>query len=307
MTEQTLTNATTGQVVESRFAALGVKHGFDPLTPERASIVVLGWSGDGKTTWVSSIPRCLIIEFSDSAGSVVGAKAHRIRVLTWAEYDALRTLLLTSKKDGSCPYDTIAIDTGDEWFDILAEKVISDYNKIGKHADAHNIGDVGQNGAGYGDVGDLMEKELRGLQAGGFGWVFTGHLREKDVEVEMGGVKKTSTVIRPVLTQSSARHVVRMAYIKAQIIDVPVLVDMRPNAAGKLIPIPTDRMEKFLRVTTTQADEEIKKKLHHLPDRIPFPRLGAWDIFTAEWTKAVARGQAEEASLRPTPGATATK
>ncbi|HUX15660.1 MAG TPA: AAA family ATPase [Phycisphaerae bacterium] len=291
---QTLVDPTTNQEVPSAFARLGVETGFKPWEPEELGIILLSWSGEGKTTWASSIPHSLLIDFGNNAAGVVAPKAHRVWIKTYAQWNTLRDTLVAQAKAGKCYYNRVTIDTADEWFGILAEKVIEDYNSHAKRK-AEDIGEVGQEGKGFGGVGVLMAHELRTLRAAGLGWLVTGHLQEKKVN--------DATMIRPVLAPSSFKYLVQAAHVKAQIeVDMTFYREAQVKVGDKLITtkkkldVPT--RDYSLRIRTAEPGDEVKCRLPHLPERVPFPRHGAWDAFVEAYRKAAADGIAEETALR---------
>ena len=289
MTNQTLQDGSTGHMIEDAFKALGVDYGLRIPDPSAIGIIVLGWSGEGKTHWVSSIPDSLIFEFTDSASSVVNPKAHRVFIKTWDQYEKLRTALLNAAKTGKCPYRSVAFDTVDEWFNILADKVIADYNASAKRK-ASSIGEVGREGKGFAMVGLLMESELRNFLRAGIGWVVTGHLQSREESLGDGKI----TVTRPVLTPSSFTRVVRLAYVRAQLV-TKLRHTERQKKMGKWIEVqlPAPKQEKFLRLSTNQAGDEIKVKLNGLPEMIPFPRHGGWGVFVEAYREAASKCEAE--------------
>jgi len=296
MPEQTLINAETGATITSEYAGLGVVSGFQPPPPEQLRMILLSWSGEGKTTFVSSIPRCLILDFGNNAGSVVAPHAHRVWVKTWPQFEKLRDLLIAQKKAGKCPYDDIAFDTVDEWFDVLASYIISQWNtKYSKNV--ASIGEVGREGKGFSEVGALMSRELRAFDEAGFGWIATGHLREAKIKIGEGEL----TVIRPVLAASSFRPLVRMAHIKAQInVDVVNFEDKTVIVGDKKltssVKLAQPKRVHRLQIRTATAGDEIKARLPHLPDSVDFPRHDAWKHLSDVYRTAVTAGTTEDAS-----------
>lgn len=302
--QQVLTNAATGAVVPSipsDYAALGAAYGFQPPEPSRLTMLLTGFSGVGKTTFVSSIPRALVVSFQpDGAGSVIAARAAHIHIKDWASWDRLRAKLVKDAANPTRPFDTIVIDTGDEWFGPLSDRIIALWNERAK-TPANSIGDVGQKGKGFAEVGVLMTNELRAIQSAGYGWVVTGHLAEKTVDIN--GV--STTKIRPVLTPSCFQHLVRGAFIKAQIIPFTQttrrverqLEDGRRIESTISIPESERVREYRLTIRAGDSDTDIKARLPGLPQYISLPSVGGWDEFSAKYAAAVERGRAQHDAI----------
>ena len=70
MNTQTLT-------IPGKFANLGVSQGFDPGPCVRRRFGLMGLPGNGKTTFLHSIPGCIILDFEDSGRSLPNPKASR--------------------------------------------------------------------------------------------------------------------------------------------------------------------------------------------------------------------------------------
>jgi len=299
---QVLTSATTGFEVPSipaDYAAMGAAYGFEPPDPSRLTMLLTGFSGVGKTTFVSSIPKGLVVSFQpDGAGSVIAARAAHIFIKDWAAWDKLRTRLTADGAKPDRPFDTIIIDTSDEWFGPLSDRIIAIWNERAK-TPARTIGEVGQKGKGFAEVGVLMMNELRAIQSAGYGWIVTGHLAEKTIDITgPDGKPQMTTKIRPVLTPSCFQHLVRGAFIKAQILPFTQttrsvkkkLADDREIETPVSIP-QTERIKEYrLTIRAGDSDTDIKARLPGLPQYINLPVVDGWAALTTEYLAAVARG-----------------
>lgn len=304
MTEQVLLNPATGAMLEvpKDYASYGVECSFAPPDPKTVCMMVLAFSGGGKTTLCSSIPGGIILSFQKNAASCVMApKAARCVVDSWDKYFNLANKLVADRKAGRCPFQTICIDTGDEWFDVCAEKVIKDYNDVYKRNVA-NIGDVGAEGKGYGETANLMYDEIKRLQFAGFGVIITLHLMEKTITRD----KEKLTVVRPVLSPSAYKSLQQLTRVKAQLVSVTQTTQIvRKTIPGTdrtietTLSLPPDKWtsEYRLMLKSQATDDEIKATLPNLPPYITVGLHDGWANLEAAWSQAVAKGQAEHDRL----------
>lgn len=317
MPEQKLTSPMAGDnEIAEAFRSLGVTTGFNPKTLYEVGTIMLAWSGAGKTTFASSIPESLLLYFTPGkADAIVAPKAHRLFVPDYDTYRGAINTLLSTKAAGKCPYRLVTFDPGDEWFNVVAQGVLDEFNdrfekpvSEGKMRRAEAIGDIGSKGKGYGQVADIMERDILNLQSAGFGWLVTGHLKEKTITVPApDGKPMETTVVRPVLTDSAFQRLVRLAFLQLRV-DVrttttgtkTVMIDGKPvEVKGAKLAEPI--REHYLLLKTHQAGsrDEVKAYLPQLPDRLAFPRHGAWGVLSQANDEAVAAASAENESLTP--------
>lgn len=311
---QTLVDATTLQeVLHPALAALGACRAFNPPEPELLTAMILGFSGTGKTTFVSSIPNSLILSFCENAAnSVIAPRAYHLGkgryIKTWPQYVEVRDRILAMAKIPDRPINILVIDTGDEWFNIVADGVIAWWNKNFRtgRAPVESIGEVGQQGKGYALASEWMLNELRQFQAAGLGWVITGHLRERDIDVGSSGEEHVKTVIRPVLTGSAYKPIQRMSFLRGMIgvstqTTETVLIP-HPTRPGETIkatrPLAQPKRTYQLALITADMDDEVKMRLPGLPPVINLPQFDAWEVLCTEYNRAREAGRAQDAEIR---------
>lgn len=289
--EQTITDANSGRVIPSAYANLGVTFGFNPPAAEKIIMLVLGLSGAGKTTFVSSIPSGIVLSFQEhGASSIIGGKAPRVYLPHFTEYANIRNRLITDGKAGTSPFACIIIDTVDEWYDLLCEKVVKDWNER-YNKNAVHIGEVGSEGKGYGDAAALMKLEIKALEAAGYGVIMTGHYQEKTISV--GDERRT--VLRPILVESAFKVVKTLTYIKAAVQTQVITQGIKILPGGKQLKVTLPEAEykriRQLVVVSDDSSAEIKKRLPHLQDIIELPMVGGWDAFKDAYNNAVELGK----------------
>jgi len=151
----------------------------------RQLVLLAGWPACGKSTAVSSIPRCCHIDSEDGGADrlpTVQPDNERITVKSWGEYEELVTDLEEDAKSGSPSFDVVAIDTldslgatqqslaaafilerastGDRLYDVIAQ-----------------FGGIG--GTGWNQLAELATRPILRLRFAGYGVVAACHMRRK--------------------------------------------------------------------------------------------------------------------------------
>ena len=303
-TGSTSVDVMTSQVVPSHAQTLpkayekfNISDAFNAPDPEKLFIMLLGFSGSGKTTFCRSIPGSLVIGFQRHSGdAVLGSKGHAVEVFSWSQWEELRTQLITDATHNKAPFNTVCIDTMDEWFKVCCEKVIAEYNAK-YHKNVLVIGDVGREGMGYGLVAGLMVEEALKLYNAGFGVVLTGHLVERDITMN----NEKRTVIRQLLSNLAYKRLQVYTYFKAiitkEIITHRTQITKHPVNASKTIKtsVKLDKPEehRYLDFNSTDAGSEIKARMPHMASKIEIERIGGWDNLAAEYAHAAAVSKEE--------------
>jgi len=295
---------TDSRELPSIYKELGVKREFKPPDLSSTLIMIQSFSGSGKTTLCASIPDALVLSFQKGAAkSVIAPRAYVVELSSWDQYDSLRTQLVTDARSGKMPFKQICIDTVDEWYSVIAEKIIDRWNKQYKKA-ATSINEVGKEGKGFGDAAVLLRDEVSLLMSAGYGVVATMHLMEKNIHIG----DRTETVVRPFLTQSAYKMLIPLAYLKAQIGRVPITtetISRELNINGQVeiktfeVPVPPDR-QKFeyrLAILSNDTDDEIKARLPDLPPYIVLPRHDSWTAIESVWDGARAKALAQHRAI----------
>jgi hypothetical protein len=161
---------------------------FRPVGATR--ILLAGWPGSGKTTWLLSWPRTLIIDTIGATEELpppVHASTKCITISSWEEYrDLLKALRDDAEQNGARrQFDTVAIDElsglcGSQ-HSLLAAHMIKD-------SKSEAIATFGKGGAGWDRLKELSSRFVfLELEALGYGWIGSCHLRRKQVELAVGG------------------------------------------------------------------------------------------------------------------------
>lgn len=137
-------------------------------------ILLYGEPKVGKTTFLSKIPKTLILSFEPGTNALNNIYAQPIQ--TWADFKtAIQQLRMPELKE---KFDIIGIDTADVAYDLCVKKICSD----------NGVSQI--NEIPYGGGYDLAKKEFANafndLAFMGYGMVFISHSTEKKFKNEKG-------------------------------------------------------------------------------------------------------------------------
>lgn len=145
------------------------------ITPK--TLIIFGASKAGKTTKLTELPDCLIIDLENGADMLEGM------IVTPSNLEEYGVLLRNLEKEPN-RYKYIALDTLDVLYEWIEKKVISDTNKEIKIYNEENpnqkrpliktIGDIPY-GAGYDEVRQIMRKNIVFLKNLANSLILVGH------------------------------------------------------------------------------------------------------------------------------------
>ncbi|KKL89671.1 hypothetical protein LCGC14_1912400, partial [marine sediment metagenome] len=90
----------------AEYAALGLTTGYNPVTLDEARLYITGMSGEGKSTFISSIPDSWVIDFETGVGGIPGRKgayfnlAEAAKTTKKSKYEIFRTIFEKLIADG---------------------------------------------------------------------------------------------------------------------------------------------------------------------------------------------------------------
>lgn len=275
-----------GTEIPSDYAALGVETGYKPKQPNQLRFYIIGPSGGGKTSFVSSIPRALILDFEDGAWGVPNPRASRIVCKSAEKFDLLHKKLIEDAKNNRRPFDFIVFDTIDQFIEIMGVKLAVEY-------EVQDITDYGAKGAGWSLLRNACWDRISALERVGYSWIVLGHITEKTITVS----NKEKTVTRPVLFDSFSKQIQRNSEMFMMISPVEEMVQQYREVQGRKIATklePTIRY--YMEATTSAGFATTQTKVRGVPNmsmRIQLPDTFSaspqygWDVFCLEYNNAV--------------------
>ena len=274
--------------ITAAYAKLGVEMGYKPRDVSDLRMFLVGPSGEGKTTFLSSIPDTLILDFEGGAEGVPGSVAKRLHIRDYDHYISVIDLLLADAKAGKFVFKRVAFDTVDEWVGLIA-------TQLAHEKDVEDIVEYGAKGHGWSLLKNRCWSKLRELQQAGYTWTCVGHITEKTIVDPI--TQRDKTVIRasvfPGLAGSCVRNSEFYATIFSLTTEEPVMRDVvLAGGVKRRLPVPgeTKRNVTYYFDCSSVAGKEGKKRgVPAMETRFKLPLVGGWEVFSKKYTDAVTK------------------
>lgn len=271
-------------VIPADWAKLGVQTGYKPKAVEDLNLWIVGPSGEGKTTFDSSIPDNMILDYDKSAESIVGTRALRVPIGNYEQYMAVTQKLIDEGKAGKHLAHRISFDTVDEWVGMII-------NRLQEEKGVDDITEFGSKGHGWAMIRERCWSRLRELEQAGFVWSCVGHMI---IKTETNPVThKERTVVRDAVFPTFAAKIVRSSDFKLTIYCINKEVTKKTRKtlpSGQIIEVPcgTEMISKYYLDSYTTAEREGKgRAAPGMTRKFEIPQINAWDIFAKNYNVAV--------------------
>jgi len=289
MAEQTVnptveTKPNVVPTVPSDWAAFGAKSGYDPKPAEALRLMVVGPSGEGKTTFEASIPDNLILDGDDGANAVPGSRAVRVHVRDYDNLKATVDKLVADSKAGKRHWRRVSWDTIDEFIGMIK-------HQLEKEKGCEDITEFGSQGHGYNLILERYWSFVLDLEQAGYTWAILGHMKTK-TEVDPA-TRKEVTKIRESVYPSVAKKILTKADFKLTIYCLPQtiqLVKKQKLPGGQTIEVPAGSETRRVYYADTMTTEVRDNKARGVPGmdrKFEVPLVGGWDVFATKYNAAV--------------------
>lgn len=139
---------------------------------------VLGSPGIGKSGILARGAKTLVIQTEAGLNHI---KCMKVVCRSWSDWEDIWSALIKAKQAGNLAYDTIGIDTIDNFVDFANDEAVSRGQAKYKNADINTVGDI-PNGAGWSWSTDLIKNAFEKLESLGVCVYYIGHLEYKEVK-----------------------------------------------------------------------------------------------------------------------------
>ena len=269
----------TVPVIPADWAKLGVQTGYNPKPAEDLNLYIVGPSGEGKTTFESSIPDSMILDFDKSAESVVGTRAMRVPIQNYEHYMQITKKLIDDGKAGKHVVRRISIDTTDEWIGMIKLRLQTE-----KGVD--DISEFGSQGKGWAMIRERCWSRLRALQEAGFVWSCVGHMITK---TETNPVThKERTVVRDSVFPTMAAQIVNSSDFKLTIYYLSKTITStvaKKLGNGQIIKQDKETIVPtfYLNSITTEERQGKTRGVPGMTRKFEIPLVNAWDVFVKNY------------------------
>lgn len=279
--------------VTKEWAALGAASGYAPLPPAQLRMFIIGPHGGGKTAFVASMPRTLLIDFEAGSWGIPRPQAVRLEVQTWEKLESALNLLHRQANSKERPFDRVVFDSVDQWVELMNPVLCA--RKSSDKVQYDDITNYGSKGAGYALLRNACWSQIKQLEQDGYSWAIIGHLTEKTITVN----DRDRTVSRPVLFDTFARQISRNSDVVcsvrlSNIISTVEVAQKLPS--GQVVKVP--KQQSHVAAVIDMADtgsqfgnlETKKRGVPTLNDSITLPDIldkkQAWETFAEAYNQA---------------------
>ncbi len=274
----------TVPVIPADWAKLGVVTGYNPKSAEDLNLYIVGPSGEGKTTFESSIPNTMILDFDKSAESIIGTRAMRVPIRSYEQYMEVTQKLIDEGKTGKHVVHRVSIDTTDVWVDMIKLRLQTEKG-------VNDITEFGSQGHGWAMIRERCWSRLQELEEAGFVWSCVGHMITK---TETNPVThKERTVIRDAVFPSFAAKIVNSSDFKLTIYCINKEVERKeerrlPGGQTITVPCGTEMTSKYFLDSYTTAERQGKgRAAPGMNRKFEIPPTNAWDVFVKNYNVAI--------------------
>ena len=273
----------TVPAIPADWAKLGVVTGYNPKSAEDLNLYIVGPSGEGKTTFDSSIPDHLILDFDKAAESIVGSRAMRVPIQNYEHYMEITKKLIDDGKAGKHLAHRVSFDTTDEWLGMIKLRL-----QIEKSVD--DITEFGSQGKGWSMIRERCWSRLRELQEAGFVWSCVGHMITK---TETNPVThKERTVVRDSAFPTFAAQIVNSSDFKLTIYYLSTTTKKtiaKKLGTGQVIKQTVESIVPtfYLNSITTEERQGKARGAPGMIRKFEIPHINAWDVFVKNYNTAI--------------------
>lgn len=278
------TSPNTVPVIPTDWAKLGVQTGYNPKSAEDLNLYIVGPSGEGKTTFESSIQDTMILDLDKGAEGIVGTRAMRVPIRSYEHYMQVSQKLIDEGKAGKHVVHRVSVDTTDIWVDMIKLQ-------LQKEKGVDDITEFGSQGHGWAMIRERCWSRLRELEEAGFVWSCVGHMITK---TETNPVThKERTVIRDAVFPSMSAKFVNSSDFKLTIYCINKEVEKKeerilPGGQKITVPCGTEMTSKYYLDSYTTAERQGKGRgAPGMNRKFEIPLLNAWDVFVKNYNVAV--------------------
>lgn len=278
----------TVPVVPDDWAALGAKSGYDPKPAEALRLFIVGPSGEGKTTFVSSIPYNLILDFDDGANAVPGSLATRINIRDYTHLDAVLDKLKLDAKSEKRRFRRVTVDTIDELIAMVK-------HRLEEVKGVEDITDYRSEGYGYNLILQTFWSKLLDIEQAGYSWAIVGHIKTKE-EIDPAS-RKPVTKIRESVYPGVAKKILTKSDFKLTVFYIPETKEVEGpprqiNVGGQVktlkgkvesVTVPTYYVDSM----STESRDNKSRGVPSMERKFELPLKDGWAEFVKRYEAAV--------------------
>jgi len=267
----------TATVIPAAYRQLGATIGYNPPPVKAIRVLLVSREGCGKTTFLNSIPRTLVLDFEHSAEYVRHPISGRLHVESYEHLQSVYQLLQTDAKANNRAFDRVCFDSVDEMVEMYSVS-------LSQEKDVECIEEFGQKGAGHSLLRRRVLHDIEALYYAGYSWLVAGQLREKQISVRGKDLTVWRESMPPGLAAALRYKCDFFMTVNTLRQDTPIFKDQ--IIGGQKVRIQQGTETKVSFQLTTLSSEEINGKRRVVVDGLDIPERSGWQVFADAYTKA---------------------
>lgn len=271
------------------------RSGFDPPPAGALRMYIVGEVGKGKTTFLCSVPRSLVLDFGRKTDHIDFDVAGRVILPVWSypmeKIEEIHSILYQEGVDNRRSFDMIVYD------DVAAyQRMVIDH--LSKTvADGKSIKEYGKKGKGWDLVNDWLIGRWQLVMQAGYGWMVSGHLQPRI----LGEGADATQVWEHVVSPGVRKYLLGQCHYTGECVrenePYNVTVVKKIGKDSRNVVEQRWRSHYFLDMETARDpdSQRIEARQHITLDnpKIEIPQGKGWEAFATEYDRAVKRRREE--------------
>lgn len=299
----TMTSVITGTVIPKDLAGIdGIEVGFNPPSPNESRLLITGTPGSGKSTFLNSNAKLLMIDIEAGGRTVADPLAMRYTPppnIAPIEADlsvvAFVDKIIARKIKGATDIAMIGFDSADELVSLFQRALcLRASDPTSGPLGLCDIGDWGGgHGKGYSNVRETIANMLDRIHRAGLGWAVIAHTTTKTVTIGKEEILVSSLAVSDTYKSMFIRKCEHFLFVEAGaelIAPPPTVTEVKGHKHTKIhapVPVPC-RFIKTAPGGIWKGGEATELKIRvPLPDRIKLPQIGGFGTFSKAYERAV--------------------
>jgi hypothetical protein len=274
--------------IPADYLSLGLKSGYNPPSPDDLRLWIVALPGQGKSTFLASIPDTLILDFEQGCRAIPGSRSCYVPIRNADHFDQVMTKLLEDGKNNRRKFKRIVFDTVDQYLTMFADV-------ISREKGVETIAEFGSKGAGYNLLANRCWAPVEALRASGYIWAMTGHIKQETVTLP--GTNQEITKERPSAYSSFTSRIVGGADLFGTLtsthVEKQVMKKVTTNGSTFEVPSGQTFIEHhyYLNIASLESREAKARGVPSIKTKIELPLYDGWKVFCDEYNNAIERSK----------------
>lgn len=298
-----LISVISGTVIPKDLAGVdGLEVGFNPPSSNECRLLITGTPGSGKSTFLNSNKKLLMIDVEAGGRTVADPLAMRYTIPPSTKpvdadtaYIAFVDKIIARRIKGATDIEMIGFDSADELV-ALFQRALCLRETDSASPSLLDIGDIGGgHGKGYAIVREAIANMLDRIHRAGLGWAIVAHTVTKTVTIGKEEVQVASLAVSDTYKSMLLRKCEHFLFVESgvELVTPPPTVKEVKGQKIKTVHPPVPVPCRFLKtapggIWKGAEAAELKVRVP-LADRIKLPQIDGFGTFSNAYTEAIVK------------------